>query len=248
MGYGDFYETLINEVDSDAYVESVLCGKFWTLVKNSEGGLGMALSTGSSGREAIMDHYVGLSVKEAASCMLSWNMKEAGIGMAAANSFFNTPERLESLRLEQPDSRWCTFNLDLKDKTIVMVGHLRHDEDLFSEAAAVNILEMNPEPGDYPASACEYIIPGCDVLVISASAIVNRTLPRLLELGKDSYTIITGPTAPMCSKLTELFDIQRVAGFIPVDTESIWQRTCLNDDRSPYSDGRRFYIEQGERS
>lgn len=207
----------------------------------------MALSPGGESRPAMMKEYIGKPVKDVAACMVSWNMKEAGIGMAAANSFFNSEKRLEELGLEQPHNRWCTFDLDLKDKKIVLVGHLKHDEDLFAEAAEVRILEMTPQKGDYPASACEYIIPDCDILVITASTLVNKTLPRLLELGRNAVTLLTGPTAPMCERLTEEFDLYRVTGFIPVEKETLWQKSALMEEGSPYDLGRRFYIGKKEK-
>lgn len=238
------YKMLNEEVNTDAVVTSVICGKLWTLVENSEGGLGMALSPGGESRPAIMDGYIGRPVCEIAACVNSWNLKEAGIGMAAMNSFFNSVPRLEKYSLEQPHNKWCTYDLDLKDKRIVLVGHLKHDEDLFGEAAEVSILELSPQEGDYPASACEYIIPGCDILVITGSALVNRTMPRLLDLGRDAFTIITGPTAPMCERLVREYDIQRIAGFIPVEYEEIRRLALAQEGCSPYPYGRRFSIEQ----
>ena len=53
-------------------------------------------------------------------------------------------------------------------------------------ASEVYIIERRPKPGDYPDSACEYLLPDCDIVIMTASAAINKTLPRLLELSKNS--------------------------------------------------------------
>ena len=50
------------------------------------------------------------------------------------------------------------------------------------------------QPGDYPDSACEYVLPTCDYVFISGSAFVNKTMPRLLELSRDATST---PAAPL---------------------------------------------------
>ena len=38
---------------------------------------------------------------------------------------------------------------------------------------------------------------------MTASPLVNKTLPHLLELSKDAYTILAGPSCPMCPQLLD---------------------------------------------
>lgn len=168
--------------------------------------------------------------------------------MAAVNSYYNTVERMNESRWEQPDKRFCTFNLDIKDKTVGMVGHLRHNSELFKEAKELYILEMNPMEGDYPASACEELIPKCDIVVITGNAFTNKTMPRLLTLAEKAYTIVTGPSAPMSQELLDDFDIQRIAGFIPTEMDALWNFIAAGCNRPPYQYGKRFYIERVSKS
>lgn len=83
-------------------------------------------------------------------------------------------------------------------------------------AKQVYILERHPKPGDYPDSACEYLLPECDTVLITGSSMVNKTLPRLLELCKNAYVILTGPTVPLCPALLD-FGIDRLAGMVVTD-------------------------------
>ena len=59
------------------------------------------------------------------------------------------------------------------------------------------LLEMQPGANELPPSAAEEVIPRSDVIVITATALINKTLPRLLELGRHATTIVLGPSTPM---------------------------------------------------
>ena len=102
------------------------------------------------------------------------------------------------------------------------------------------ILERDPRLGDYPDSACEYILPQCDIVIITGSASVNKTMPRLIELSRSAVTILIGPTVPMCPALKDL-GIERLSGMAVRDKAGIidWmQREAGN----PYPYGETFMI------
>jgi len=242
---GDFriYDRLIEEIPEDIIIKKVSVGLTWTAVINSQDKMGIAMTTPVDSRPRTKMYYPGMKLKEAAELAKSWNFLEASIGMASINSYYNTIERMQSRNYEQKDTRFCTFDLDLKNKDICMVGHLRHNGEIFEGAKSLKILEMNNQQDDYPSSAAEYFIPECDVLIVTGSAFVNKTMPRLLELGKNAYTIVTGPSVPMTDKLMSEFSIQRVCGFIPDDTDVFWNFISAGCAKPPYEYGRRFCIE-----
>lgn len=95
-------------------------------------------------------------------------------------------------------------------------GHLVLQPDALKGASEVYIIERDPKPGDYPDSACEYILPDCDIVIMTASAAINKTLPRLLELSKNAVSIIIGPTTPLCPELKAL-GIDRLSGMVVRD-------------------------------
>ena len=94
---------------------------------------------------------------------------------------------------------------------------------MLSVAQEVVILEREPKPGDYPDSACEYLLPDCEVVLITGSASVNKTMPRLLELAKNARIVLTGPTVPLCPRLLDL-GIQRLNGSVVLDGEGLLRR------------------------
>jgi len=241
------YDELIEGISPEIRVEKVVSGHTWTAVMNDAGGFGMAMTTPGETRPRTNIDYQGMPVREVAMLVKSWNFPEASIGMAAINSFYNTKERMDAFGWEQKDSRFCSFELDLRDKVIGMVGHLKHKDELFAQAKQLYIMEMNAWDGDYPASACEALIPECNILMITGSAFINKTMPRLLDLAEKAFTIVTGPSAPMAPQLVEKFDIQRVAGFIPSDKQLLWQFVSAGCFKAPYEYGMRFYIDQADR-
>jgi hypothetical protein len=172
----------------------------------------------------------------------SWNFIEASFGMAAINSWYNSPARLDALNCRQNSREFCTFGLDLTGKTVGIIGHLKHDPELFADVKNLYIMEKHPQNGDYPDSACEFLIPECDVVVITGSAFINKTLPRLLELGKNAKVIIAGPSTPMAPQLLN-YGIYRLAGVVPQKKEELWQFVTSGSYGSPHAFGERFNLD-----
>ena len=237
----ELYDVLIQGVSSDALITDTLMGECWTAVE-TRNHFGMAMTTpvDTAPRLLSADH-TGLSLKELAQAAKSWNLTEAGFGMAAVNAYYNTPERLDSLGAYEPFERYCTNGVDLQGKHIGVVGHLNMPPSVYEQAASLRILERNPRPGDYPDSACDWLLPQCDVVIITASTLVNKTLPRLLELSKNAYTILAGPSCPLCPQLLEL-GIDRIAGLVVTDTEGMKEKIRKEISGPPYPMGKPFLL------
>lgn len=237
----ELYDVLIQGVSSDALITDTLMGECWTAVE-TRNHFGMAMTTpvDTAPRLLSADH-TGLSLKELAQAAKSWNLTEAGFGMAAVNAYYNTPARLDSLGAYEPFERYCTNGVDLQGKHIGVVGHLNMPPSVYEQAASLRILERNPRPGDYPDSACDWLLPQCDVVIITASTLVNKTLPRLLELSKNAYTILAGPSCPLCPQLLEL-GIDRIAGLVITDTEGMKEKIRKEIPGPPYPMGKPFLL------
>ena len=152
------YDVLIEGIKSDDIVTGTLMGEYWTAVK-TESALGMAMTTPvDTAPRMLSGDYTGKPLKELAQASKSWNLTEAGFGMAAINAYYNTPARMESLSAYEPFDNYCTDGLDLHGKHIGLVGHLNMPQSVYEQAASVRILERNPRPGDYPDSACDWLI------------------------------------------------------------------------------------------
>ena len=236
----ELYDALIEGVAPET-VTGTLSGQCWTAVE-TENAFGMAMTTPvDTAPRMLSGDYPGMDLKELAQAAKSWNLTEAGFGMAAINAFYNTHERLEALNAYEPFENYCTDGLDLHGKHIGVVGHLNMPQSVYEQAASVRILERSPRPGDYPDSACDWLIPQCDVVIMTASTLVNKTLPHLLDLCRDAYTILAGPSCPMCPGLLD-FGIDRIAGLVITDREGMKEKIRREISGPPYNMGKPFLL------
>lgn len=237
------YEILLHGLDNSQPLTATLSGEQWCMAETA-GGLGLAMHTpGSSIAPMFPAGLAGLPVCQAAQAVSSWNFQEASFGLAAANAWYNTPERLAVLGAALPDELHYTHGLDYTGMTVGIVGHMRGPAGLRDRAKAVYTLERSPKPGDYPDSACDYILPRCDMVIITGSSIINKTLPHLLALCQKAYVILTGPSVPMCPELLDL-GIDRLAGLVVTDREAMAAHVKNSVPGNPYSMGWSFLLEK----
>ena len=231
------YDALLAGVDSAAPVSFTAMGEQWCLA-GTESGLGLAMHTpGASIPPLYPAGLAGLPLSQAARAVQSWNLEEASFGLAAANAFYNTPSRLAGL----PDYGHYADGLDFTGMTVGIVGHLHGPAGLREQAREIYVLERDPRPGDYPDSACELLLPRCDLVIITGSSLINKTLPRLLSLCRNAYTILTGPSVPLCPALLD-FGIDRLSGLVVTQREAMAAHVRQSIPGNPYSLGRGFLL------
>ena len=237
----ELYDILISGIDTDAAITNTRMGQCWTAVE-TDNHFGMAMTTPVDTAPRMLDRECcGIPLKELAAAAKSWNLTEAGFGMAAINAFYNTPANLDRLGAYEPFDNYCTDGVDLKGKRIGVIGHLNMPSSVYDQAESVTILERNPRPGDYPDSACDWLLPQCDIVIITASTLINKTLPHLLDLCKNAYTILAGPSAPLCPGLLEL-GIDRIAGLVITDVEGMKDKIIREIPGPPYPMGKPFLL------
>lgn len=236
----DIYDTLINGIDESLSVTAITRGCTWTAAELSDGRFGIALRNPSSTVGRLFGSLVGLSAHQAAQAVRSWSLEEASEGMAVINAFYNTPERISELNASCSYDKSCTQGMDTDGKKIALIGHLKLQPDALSGADKVYIIEREPKDGDYPDSACEYILPDCDIVIITASAFINKTMPRLLKLSENAKTVVIGPSAPLCPEIMQ-HGIDRLSGMVVGDKSSL--KDWMSEYRgSPYPYGDVFMI------
>lgn len=237
------YDALLEGADSSSPVESPIFAGRWAMAEvNGQVGIAMA-TAGDSFPPLFPGSLAGLPLREAAKAVKSWNLPEASQALAAVNAWYNTPQRMEALRCGEPAGGFYADGLDFSGKTVGMVGHMHGPAGLRERAKAFFILEKEPQPGDYPDSACDWLLPQCDIVIITGSSLVNKTLPHLLELCRNAYTILTGPTVPMCPRLLD-FGIDRLSGLVLTDLPGIRAHVAGSLRGSPLPFGQSFLLKR----
>lgn len=237
------YDTIIDNIVPGTVIERTVTGERWSACANGDAlGISMAMDCGSIA-PMFPSGLAGMDIKNAAEAIKSWNLTEASLGLAAANLWYNTKERMKALDCFEPYENYCTAGLDFKGKTVAAIGHLNMTEEIHSKAKRVYIIERDPRIGDYPDAACDYILPHCDIVLITGSTISNKTLPHLLSLCENAYTILIGPSVPMCPALLE-HGIDRLAGMIVTDADAMAKKAENGERGNPYVFGQSWLIKK----
>lgn len=219
----EVYDELIAAVPPDLEVEDCIVGLNWILVRSRATGLVMTPLEGHP-RIKLAGEIKGMPVRELAGYIKSWNNFEAALGLAAVNSVLNTPEQVESLcgqpLSSQPQvSAFTYFQEQVKGKKVTVVGHFP-DLDPLARNCKLTILERRPRNGDLPDPACEYILPEQDYVFITATTLINKTFPRLVQLSRRARVILVGPSTPLTSVLFH-YGVDTLAGTVVVEPELI---------------------------
>lgn len=236
------YDALCAGVTSEDTIEKTISGERWAFAETASSA-GIAMFTAGSTIAPMYPTLEGLSLAEAAQTVKSWNLEEASLGLSAANAFYNAPERIEAFGAGVSMDVFYTDGINLRGKTVALVGHMHGPKGLREQAKAVYILERAPQPGDYPDSACDWILPQCDLVIITGSSLINKTLPHLLELSQNALTILTGPSVPLCPELLD-FGLDRIAGMAVADRGAMRERVEKGLRGSPYGEGMPFLLKR----
>lgn len=238
------YDALLAGMGADADEITVKCthsGRCWALCETAEStGIAMEGNMASAPRLIERD-FAGLTLREAAKAVKSWNLVEAALGVAALNAYYNTTAHMNALGCYEPYENYCSRGLDFDGARIGVIGHMGLTPEIRGAAKEIFTLERMPKDGDYPDSACDFILPGCDYVFITGSTIMNKTLPHLLELCKNAVTILIGPSVPMCPALLD-FGITRLSGMAVTDTAGMREHVVGGIGGNPYRFGTSFLL------
>jgi uncharacterized protein (DUF4213/DUF364 family) len=233
------YDRLLEAVPPDLVVADCLVGLHWTLVRSVGVGIAMTPPEGER-RLSIAGAIRGRPVREIAALAKSWNWVEATVGLAAINSVINAPSTMAQIA----DLRCCSDGdgsiferllPEIRGKRVAVIGHF---PNLESTAAVcdLHILERRPQPGDYPDPACEYLLPTMDHVFITGSTLINKTLPRLLALGREAKVVLVGPSTPLTPILLRA-GVWMLAGSVVRDEQTVWRHVAEGGERTIFKNG-----------
>lgn len=196
----------------DFPVKRVCVGLHWTAVESRFVGMAHTYKTRQKVEITDSGNLVGRSALELAQRLRSWQPLEASLGLASLNS------------LIEPRGEAVSVNdIILKivpGKRIAVVGRFPFNDQLERLAGRAYFFEMEPGSGELPSFAAEDILPQVEVAVITATALINKSLPRLMELSRQAFTIILGPSTPMNAILIE-YGADVIAGIRVVEPDQL---------------------------
>lgn len=236
------YDELIAAVPEDALVEEFLAGLSWFLVRS--------IGTGVAMRPREIDEPIrdagkisSMKLRELAGWIKSWNWYEAAMGLAAINSALNAPQVVTRncgplLDESEPRDVFTGMLDELRGKRVAVIGHFRHLERV-AEICQLSVLERKPGQGDLPDTACEYILGEQDVVFMTATTLVNKTMPRLLELSRNARVVVAGPSTPL-HPLLFAHGVDLLGGLIVDDHTSAWRAVAEGGHKALFTQGGRM--------
>jgi len=243
------YDELIANIPDDITVDNITVGLGWTVVTAGKY-CGTAMTVVEQGHECsmdILDGRRGQPLKYMASFAKSWNFTEASIGVAAMNAYYNNRDTWKKSHVSG-NTPWKIFGSEnafegyaqaVKGKKVAIIGHFRQLEQYLREANSISVLERRPREDDFPDSACEYILPDQDFVFITGSTMVNKTLPRLLELSKTAQVILVGPSTPLTPILFE-HGVDELSGFLVGNKDGITDAASTSGHKAFFKCGEKI--------
>ena len=182
----------------DGEVEQVCIGLHWSAVVlevNGERRCGIASTLGGNHIHGEPDvpqagQLETCSGRDLAEKIFSGRSLLASVGTAAVNALLpRSPETWEHLNAEEVIAHHGA------GKSVTLVGHFPFVSRLSPRVGKLTVLELDPQPGDLPATAAAEIIPTAQVIAISGSTLINHTLSDILEM-RDlaAQVIVLGPS------------------------------------------------------
>lgn len=198
-------------------LRSVQLGLSWTLAEVADG-LGFAFSPRQVPRTLPWaGTLAGRPAGELAAWLTSWNPAEAAVGLAVLNAQLAAVgpacrETATPLRGSAPGHLrvFEHFRPRLEGRRVAVIGHYPGLERLWADFP-YQCLERQPQDGDLPDSAAEFVLPQADWVFVTASSLANKTLPRLLELSRHARVVLMGPSLPWLAGWRE-FGVDYLAG------------------------------------
>lgn len=189
-------DLLLNNLNVDAPIRSILVGAHWTVVSSRNCGMAATQkNTHPHAHSQVRDagHFLGKSARELAEYSRSDNLLEASIGLAAINSLLDVDEsqatQINAVEVLREEGR---------NKLVALIGHFPFIQKLQPAVGQLWVIEQQPAPGEYPAGSADKLLPLADIVAITSSTLINHTLDALLTLCRpDAQVMLLGPSTPL---------------------------------------------------
>lgn len=208
--------SIIDSIKEDSPVQEVRRGLHWTAVVSRKCGLASTMAHGRCSHDNSDMPLTDMTALELAALCDDKSTEKASIGIAAINSLLSI----------NPDQYSDADGLKIisemgKDKNISVIGHFPNVAPLAKEAKNLWIIEKNPIEGDLPEEEGKKFIPKSDIVVITSTTLINKTLEGILELCRpDSVKMLLGPSTPLSDVIFD-YGIDLLSGSVVTETETV---------------------------
>ncbi len=193
----EIYEQALSIAD-EHYAADVRIGLGYTAVVLENGRCGLAYTLHEKEYESCtVIAEAGTLLGRKASELISWMKRPdetaCAVGLVAVNALVDIPPGAA-------ESDILDFLQVGSEDTVGMVGYFGPlVGPIKKRARALHIFERKPVPelGVWPDSAAGSLLPKCQIVILSGTALLNHTIDELLDCGKTAREVaILGPSTP----------------------------------------------------
>ncbi len=209
--------------EKDHEIEDLIAASHMVAVESRQVGLAATVDpSGGHLRQTPVQkqwvRFVGRSAKDVACLLLSADPFESSIGLASVTSLYDY-SNMEFIKAKAQD----ILVEKGKGKKVAVIGHFPFVNKLRHRFEKLWVIELQPKPGDLSVQQGFSVLPECDVIAITASTIINKTLKGILDHCKaDSYKLLLGPSTPLCEVLFD-FGINLLCGSRVADKSKVFK-------------------------
>jgi uncharacterized protein len=203
------YRDLVLGVEASEVVR-IACGPRWIMVEGPNGAGLAYLPRHPRDLLPRLPKLAGESLRSLAELSQSWDPLEAALGIAAVNAHYNRYD------LDGRSGNGVRRFRGVPGRVVVIGAFPGVDAIL----AGCAVVETDPRPGEFPTAALETLLPGCGGTIVNSSALINRSLPRILRLARNRPFALIGPSTPLSPRLHD-YGIGTLGGFIASDPQGL---------------------------
>lgn len=163
-------------------------------------------------------HLTELDSSDLCGLSRSASPTEVAVGMAAINAL-----------LPRDPTSWVDINAaDVlaergRNLPVALIGHFPFVDWLRERIPVLWVLELDPQPGDLPASAAAEILPQAGIVAMTSVTLLNHTFDGLMALRQpEAQVMLLGPTTPLTPLLFE-HGVHLVSGSVVEDVDAVLQ-------------------------
>jgi uncharacterized protein (DUF4213/DUF364 family) len=187
-------------------VRQLACGPRWIMVEGPHGAGLAYLPRHPRALQPRLPQLAKLGLRGLAELSSSWDPLETALGIAAINAHYNRFD----LQARPGNGVKAFRNVAGR---VGVIGAFPGVDGMLPNCA---VMETDPRPGEFPLAAMDTLLPACGAAVVNSSALINRTLPRILRLARNRPIALIGPTTPMTSRLFD-YGVTVLGGLIVTD-------------------------------
>jgi len=164
---------------------------------------------------------IGRDVGEIVTWAKDSNLLKAAIGIASINAVINRAQ-----------GNWETGDVTSAfavgpNDTLGMVGEFKPILNKVKNKTRTNyIFELEPAEGSglYPSESIPQYLPECDVVVLTATSIINHTFDKIITFCSNAREVcIVGPSTTLCPEIFGRYHVTLLAGSVVKEPEQALQ-------------------------